>query len=115
MASAIDATGNPIPTSAVLTASSKHISTRCLQENVSFLKCKKKDANPEKCLDKGQEVTRCVLGLYFPTFLGLFPEFLLVVSSQGPWACVSINPWAACWIAINLSHLSWPFCDAPYG
>ncbi|OAY27830.1 NADH dehydrogenase [ubiquinone] 1 alpha subcomplex subunit 8-B isoform X2 [Manihot esculenta] len=63
MASAIDATGNPIPTSAVLTASSKHISTRCLQENVSFLKCKKKDANPEKCLDKGQEVTRCVLGL----------------------------------------------------
>ncbi|KAJ9154427.1 hypothetical protein P3X46_027760 [Hevea brasiliensis] len=63
MASAVDATGNPIPTSAVLTASSKHISTRCLQENVAFLKCKKKDANPEKCLDKGQEVTRCVLGL----------------------------------------------------
>ncbi|KAG6757022.1 hypothetical protein POTOM_037323 [Populus tomentosa] len=62
-ASAVDATGNPIPTSAVLTASSKHIATRCFPENVEFLKCKKKDPNPEKCLDKGQQVTRCVLGL----------------------------------------------------
>ncbi|KAJ7962242.1 NADH dehydrogenase [ubiquinone] 1 alpha subcomplex subunit 8-B [Quillaja saponaria] len=63
MASAVDAVGEPIPTSAVLMASSKHISTRCHLENVEFLKCKKKDPNPEKCLDKGQQVTRCVLGL----------------------------------------------------
>ncbi|KDP40046.1 hypothetical protein JCGZ_02044 [Jatropha curcas] len=63
MASAVDATGNPIPTSAVLMASSRHIGTRCYEENVAFLKCKKKDPNPEKCLDKGQQVTRCVLGL----------------------------------------------------
>ena len=61
--SAVDATGNPIPTSAVLTTASKHIATRCFSENVEFLKCKKKDPNPEKCLDKGQQVTRCVLGL----------------------------------------------------
>ncbi|XP_061347956.1 NADH dehydrogenase [ubiquinone] 1 alpha subcomplex subunit 8-B [Gastrolobium bilobum] len=63
MASAVDASGNPIPTSAVLMASSKHIGTRCHAENIEFLKCKKKDPNPEKCLDKGREVTRCVLGL----------------------------------------------------
>ncbi|CAH8381440.1 unnamed protein product [Eruca vesicaria subsp. sativa] len=63
MSSAVDATGNPIPTSAVLTASAKHIGLRCMPENVAFLKCKKNDPNPEKCLDKGRDVTRCVLGL----------------------------------------------------
>ncbi|XP_065863529.1 NADH dehydrogenase [ubiquinone] 1 alpha subcomplex subunit 8-B [Euphorbia lathyris] len=63
MSSAVDAVGNPIPTSAVLTASSKHIGNRCLEQNVAFLKCKKKDPNPEKCLDKGRQVTGCVLGL----------------------------------------------------
>ncbi|EXC05699.1 hypothetical protein L484_011279 [Morus notabilis] len=63
MASAVDASGEPIPTSAVLMASSKHIALRCQSENVEFLKCKKQDPNPEKCLDKGQQVTRCVLGL----------------------------------------------------
>ncbi|XP_054781428.1 NADH dehydrogenase [ubiquinone] 1 alpha subcomplex subunit 8-B-like [Prosopis cineraria] len=63
MASAVDAAGNPIPTSAVLMASSKHIGIRCHSENVEFLKCKKNDPNPDKCLDKGREVTRCVLGL----------------------------------------------------
>ncbi|GMN46515.1 hypothetical protein TIFTF001_015693 [Ficus carica] len=63
MASAVDSSGEPIPTSAVLMASSKHIALRCQSENVEFLKCKKKDQNPEKCLDKGQQVTRCVLGL----------------------------------------------------
>ncbi|KAF8401575.1 hypothetical protein HHK36_012519 [Tetracentron sinense] len=63
MASTVDAVGEPIPTSAVLMASSKHIATKCRMENVAFINCKKKDANPEKCLDKGQEVTRCVLSL----------------------------------------------------
>ncbi|KOM47923.1 hypothetical protein LR48_Vigan07g162700 [Vigna angularis] len=63
MASAVDASGNPIPSSSVLMASSKHIGIRCHSENLEFLKCKKKDPNPEKCLHKGREVTRCVLGL----------------------------------------------------
>ncbi|XP_030517284.1 NADH dehydrogenase [ubiquinone] 1 alpha subcomplex subunit 8-B-like [Rhodamnia argentea] len=63
MASHVDAAGEPIPTSAVLMASSKHIAARCRQENVAFLKCKQKDPNPEKCLEKGREVTRCVLHL----------------------------------------------------
>lgn len=61
---AVDGTGNPIPTSAVLTASAKHIGIRCMPENTAFLKCKKNDPNPEKCLEKGRDVTRCVLGLY---------------------------------------------------
>lgn len=63
MASAVDAGGDPIPTSAVLTSASKHIGLRCQPENIAFLKCKKKDPNPEKCLDKGRQVTRCVFGL----------------------------------------------------
>ncbi|KAJ3682853.1 hypothetical protein LUZ60_013080 [Juncus effusus] len=63
MASAVDATGEPIPTSSVLMAASKHIAARCRAENVAFLNCKKKDPNPEKCLDKGRQVTTCVLNL----------------------------------------------------
>ncbi|KAJ6822966.1 NADH dehydrogenase [ubiquinone] 1 alpha subcomplex subunit 8-B-like [Iris pallida] len=61
--SAVDASGNPIPTSAVLTAASKHIATRCRAENMAFINCKKKDQNPEKCLEQGREVTFCVLNL----------------------------------------------------
>ena len=55
--------GEPIPTSAVLMASWKHIGTACRTENAAFINCKKKDPNPEKCLDSGREVTSCVLGL----------------------------------------------------
>ncbi|KAL2555379.1 NADH dehydrogenase [ubiquinone] 1 alpha subcomplex subunit 8-B [Forsythia ovata] len=63
MASTVDAVGDPVPNSPVLMASWKHISTNCRNENLAFLKCKKADGNPEKCLDKGQQVTRCVLSL----------------------------------------------------
>ncbi|PKA66900.1 NADH dehydrogenase [ubiquinone] 1 alpha subcomplex subunit 8-A [Apostasia shenzhenica] len=64
MASAtVDPSGNPIPTSAVLMAASKHLAVKCRSENLAFIKCKKKDPNPEKCLDKGREVTHCVLNL----------------------------------------------------
>ncbi|XP_052207146.1 NADH dehydrogenase [ubiquinone] 1 alpha subcomplex subunit 8-B-like [Diospyros lotus] len=63
MASTVDSVGDPVPTSALLMASAKHIATRCKSENVAFVKCKKDDPNPEKCLDKGQQVTRCVLSL----------------------------------------------------
>ncbi|KAF6167230.1 hypothetical protein GIB67_029868 [Kingdonia uniflora] len=58
-----DPSGDPIPTSAVLTAASKHISTKCRAENMAFLNCKKNDPNPEKCLEKGRQVTSCVLNL----------------------------------------------------
>ncbi|KAK7294224.1 hypothetical protein RJT34_17111 [Clitoria ternatea] len=72
-----DASGNPVPTSTVLMASSKHIGIRCHSENLEFLKCKKKDRNPEKCLDKGREVTRCVLGLSMLSSNGLSSTDLL--------------------------------------
>ncbi|KAK8947332.1 NADH dehydrogenase [ubiquinone] 1 alpha subcomplex subunit 8-A [Platanthera zijinensis] len=60
---AVDPSGTPIPTSSVLIAASKHIAVRCRAENMAFIKCKRKDQNPEKCLDKGREVTHCVLSL----------------------------------------------------
>ncbi|KAM0948080.1 putative NADH dehydrogenase [ubiquinone] (complex I), alpha subcomplex, subunit 8 [Dioscorea sansibarensis] len=61
--STVDAAGEPIPTSSVLMAASKHIAVRCRSENMAFITCKKKDANPEKCLDKGRQVTACVVNL----------------------------------------------------
>lgn len=61
--SSVDAAGEPIPTSSVLMAASKHIAVRCRSENMAFITCKKKDANPEKCLDKGRQVTACVVNL----------------------------------------------------
>ncbi|KAG8484621.1 hypothetical protein CXB51_023813 [Gossypium anomalum] len=63
MANVVDVAGEPIPTSSVLMAAAKHIEINCMSENVEFLKCKKKDPNPEKCLDKGRQATRCALGL----------------------------------------------------
>ncbi|XP_068660044.1 NADH dehydrogenase [ubiquinone] 1 alpha subcomplex subunit 8-B [Aristolochia californica] len=63
MANTVDAVGDPIPTSAVLMVSSKHMAEKCRTENTAFIKCKKRDPNPEKCLDKGQQVTSCVLNL----------------------------------------------------
>ncbi|CAA7388667.1 unnamed protein product [Spirodela intermedia] len=59
----VDPAGEPIPTSAVLMASWKHIGAACRTENAAFINCKKKDPNPEKCLDRGREVTSCVLSL----------------------------------------------------
>ncbi|XP_024371981.1 NADH dehydrogenase [ubiquinone] 1 alpha subcomplex subunit 8-A [Physcomitrium patens] len=53
----------PITTSAVLMSSSKHIASKCGAENRAFLDCKKNDPNPEKCLQKGQNVTQCVISL----------------------------------------------------
>lgn len=63
MASAVEVARESVPTSSVLMAAAKHIGTRCRGENVAFLKCKKDDPNPEKCLDKGRQVTECVLHL----------------------------------------------------
>ncbi|EPS66970.1 hypothetical protein M569_07805, partial [Genlisea aurea] len=60
---AVNAAGEPVPTSSVLMAASKHIETKCRAENLAFLKCKKNDPNPETCLDKGRHVTQCVLHL----------------------------------------------------
>ncbi|KAG6556420.1 hypothetical protein Mapa_002363 [Marchantia paleacea] len=53
----------PVTTSAVLMSTSKHITSRCGQENRAFLNCKRDDPNPEKCLAQGQKVTKCVVSL----------------------------------------------------
>ncbi|KAL3652062.1 hypothetical protein CASFOL_001743 [Castilleja foliolosa] len=71
MANAVDTAGEPVPASSVLMAAAKHIGSRCRGENVAFLKCKKDDPNPEKCLEKGRQVTQCVFHLAerYPTEL----------------------------------------------
>jgi len=55
--------GAPITTSAVLMSASKHIGSKCGAQNRAFLDCKRSDPNPEKCLQQGQNVTRCVISL----------------------------------------------------
>ncbi|MQL82411.1 hypothetical protein Taro_014884 [Colocasia esculenta] len=62
-AAAMHEQGEPVPTSAVLMASWKHIGAECRTQNAAFINCKKRDPNPEVCLDKGRQVTGCVLGL----------------------------------------------------
>ncbi|KAH7285578.1 hypothetical protein KP509_33G034900 [Ceratopteris richardii] len=53
----------PITTSAVLMTASKHITQSCRTQNKAFLDCKRADPDPEKCLVKGLDVTRCTLSL----------------------------------------------------
>ncbi|RZS24450.1 hypothetical protein BHM03_00057516 [Ensete ventricosum] len=56
-------------------AAAKHIATRCRADNVTFIECKKKDPNPEKCLNKGRHVTCCVLNfIHFLQTEGAPPE-----------------------------------------
>ncbi|TQD94918.1 hypothetical protein C1H46_019464 [Malus baccata] len=109
MASAVDPAGDPIPTSAVLTAAAKHIQYNCQAENVAFLKCKKKDPNPEKCLDKGRQVTRCVLTLEFTQVAQLGSYVidnlilgLLTRAQRGSW-CFGARKWLV--ISRGLGHL----------
>ena len=53
----------PLATSAVLMSAARHIGKTCGAENAAFVDCKRNDENPEKCLQKGQAVTSCVLKL----------------------------------------------------
>lgn len=50
-------------TSSVLYAAGKEIGATCDAENRSFLKCKMVDEDPAACLDKGEAVKSCVLGV----------------------------------------------------
>ncbi|KAK8613060.1 hypothetical protein V6N13_104382 [Hibiscus sabdariffa] len=81
----VDAAGEPIPTSSVLMSAAKHIEIKCMSENVEFLKCKKKDPNPEKCLDKGRQATRCALGV-MPICHFLLLWIYAFCSLKGPFA-----------------------------
>lgn len=51
------------PTSAVLMSVSKHIAHRCAKVNKVYVECKKKDKNPETCLEEGKGVTECTIEL----------------------------------------------------
>lgn len=55
--------GEPLPTSAVLTAVSKHVAIRCSKVNKAFMACKNEHSNPADCLAQGDEVTSCVVDL----------------------------------------------------
>ncbi len=49
-----------IDTSDVLWAASKLIGRECSSANLNFLECKKKNPDPEACLEAGKGVTQCV-------------------------------------------------------
>jgi hypothetical protein len=49
--------------SSELFALSSLIGKECHAENVSFMRCKQGDGNPAACLDKGEAVCACVLGV----------------------------------------------------
>ena len=53
----------PVPASSVLFAVSKQIASACADKNRAFLACKKRDKNPEACLNEGDAVTSCVVDL----------------------------------------------------
>lgn len=50
-------------TSSVLYAASKEIGSTCEPQNRAFLECKAADDEPSACLDKGQAVQECALGI----------------------------------------------------
>ncbi|PXF49139.1 NADH dehydrogenase [ubiquinone] 1 alpha subcomplex subunit 8-B [Gracilariopsis chorda] len=50
-------------TSSVLYAAAKEIGATCDAENRAFLKCKNADEDPAACLDKGEAVQSCALGV----------------------------------------------------
>ena len=49
--------------SSELFALSSLIGKECHAENVSFMRCKQEDGNPAACLEKGEAVCSCVLGV----------------------------------------------------
>lgn len=50
-------------TSSVLYAAAKEIGATCDAQNRAFLKCKMADEDPAACLDKGEAVQSCALGV----------------------------------------------------
>lgn len=49
--------------SSVLYAAAKEIGSACDIENRSFLECKSRDEDPSSCLDAGESVQDCALGV----------------------------------------------------
>lgn len=50
-------------TSSVLYAAAKEIGSTCDDQNRAFLLCKASDQDPAACLDKGEAVQACALGV----------------------------------------------------
>ena len=49
--------------SSTLFALSGLIGKECHAQNMAFMRCKKSDGNPRACLEKGEAVCSCVLGV----------------------------------------------------
>jgi NADH dehydrogenase (ubiquinone) 1 alpha subcomplex subunit 8 len=56
-------TGRP-PTSQELYGAGRVIGYKCFDQNYEFMKCKAKDDSPTACAAEGDEVHRCVYGLF---------------------------------------------------
>ena len=57
-AAALDATA---PTASVLYGLAKGIQSNCGTLSRDFMRCKKADLDPKACLEKGAELTKCVM------------------------------------------------------
>lgn len=64
--------GRP-PTSHELYAAGRVIGYKCFDQNYEFLKCKAKDESPTACSSQGDEVHRCVYGLFKERIGGVGP------------------------------------------
>lgn len=56
-----EARASAVPASAMLFAVHRHLQTRCAEKTSAFLKCKKGDQDPEKCLRQGAAMTGCLV------------------------------------------------------
>jgi len=66
--------GRP-PFSWELYAIGRIIGNKCFDENHEYMKCKAKDNAPSACLTEGDEVHRCVYGLFKEITAKAKPEF----------------------------------------
>lgn len=72
-------------TSSVLYAAAKEIGATCDSENRRFLQCKAKDEEPSACLDKGEAVQACALGVLraaMATCEQAFQSYVSCIDSQ---------------------------------
>lgn len=72
-------------TSSVLYAAAKEIGATCDAQNRRYLECKAKDEEPSACLDKGQAVQACALGVLkaaMQTCEQTFQSYVSCIDSQ---------------------------------
>lgn len=72
-------------TSSVLYAAGKEIGSTCASANRAFVACKAKDDDPAACLDKGEAVQACALGVLrsaMATCEGAFNKYAACLDRQ---------------------------------